>query len=240
MAEETKQQEVEVQNEEVQQVEVTVRDGEYAGLTKKNEEYMFRLNKLLEEKGYDLDKKQAILETTYKELKEKQRQGITAVKLFGTVTEYVQEIVSGRKKGEEPPREPIKFWKLAVDNILIIFMMFCVLYGVLGFFGNEKDQQNNGWLTLFVTSIIVGLGLAFFYKMMDPQKMKEAKNKWLRGLGITALMVVVWLLAFGLIPFIPQSINVPLNPIIYAILAVAAFFVRNYLKKKYNFQRIGY
>ena len=51
---------------------------------------------------------------------------------------------------------------------------------------------------------------------------------------------VVWLLAFGLIPFIPQSINVPLNPIIYAILAVAAFFVRNYLKKKYNFQRMGY
>lgn len=232
MAEETKQ-------ETIQQVEVTMRDGEYAGLTKKNEDYMFRLNKLLDESNFDVEQKQAVLEKTYQELKEKQRQGITAVKLYGTVTEYAQEIISGRKKGEQPPREPVKFWKLAVDNMLIIFMMFCILYGVLGFF-DEKNTQNNGWLTLLSTSVIVGLGLAFFYKMMDPEKMKEAKNKWLRGLSITLIMVVVWLLAFGLIAFIPQSINYQLNPFIYAILAVVAFFVRNYLKKKYNFQRIGY
>lgn len=232
MAEETKQ-------EAVQQVEVTMRDGEYAGLTKKNEDYMFRLNKILDENGMDVEQKQAALSKTYQELKEKQRQGITAVKLYGTVTEYAQEIISGRKKGEQPPREPVKFWKLAVDNILIIFMMFCILYGVLGFF-DEKNTQNNGWLTLLTTSIIVGLGLAFFYKMMDPEKMKEAKNKWVRGLSITVIMVVVWLLAFGLIAFIPQSINYQLNPFVYAILAVLAFVVRNYLKKKYNFQRIGY
>lgn len=41
----------------VEEVEVTVRDGRYAGLTKRNEDYMYHLGKALDKKNYDQEKK---------------------------------------------------------------------------------------------------------------------------------------------------------------------------------------
>ena len=69
----------------VEEVEVTVRDGRYAGLTKRNEDYMYHLGKALDKKNYDQEKKEKALTEMYLELKEKQRQGIVATKLYGTV-----------------------------------------------------------------------------------------------------------------------------------------------------------
>ena len=199
----------------VEEVEVTVRDGRYAGLTKRNEDYMYHLGKALDKKNYDQEKKEKALTEMYLELKEKQRQGIVATKLYGTV--------------------------MALDNGLIMFIMFCILYAVMGFFSKNQPDMNGGWITLIATSAIAGCGLAFFYRMMaDNSKTKSKKKKWTRGILVTLELIAIWMIAFGIIAFIPASINRTMSPIVYAILGVAGYFVRRYLKGKLHFQNMAF
>ena len=69
----------------------------YAGLTNKNEDYMYKLDKALDEMHYDPAKKDEVIGTMMAELQEKQKQGITAVKLYGPVSQKADEIVNGPK-----------------------------------------------------------------------------------------------------------------------------------------------
>ena len=131
-------------------VEVTMRDGKFSGLTKRNEDYLFHLDKALTEKNYDPEQKEQVLTEMYQELKEKQKQGVVATKLYGTVTEKAELIVNGPKKSEAPTELP-KFWILALDNGLIMFIMFCIMYTLLGVFSPKQADVSGGWITLLAT-----------------------------------------------------------------------------------------
>ena len=218
-------------------VEVTMRDGKFSGLTKRNEDYLFHLDKALTEKNYDPEQKEQVLTEMYQELKEKQKQGVVATKLYGTVTEKAELIVNGPKKSEAPTELP-KFWILALDNGLIMFIMFCIMYTLLGVFSPKQADVSGGWITLLATSTIAGVGLAFFYRSMLSARKEKGKKRWIKTILITLALILIWIVAFGVIAFIPVSINRTMEPIVYAILAGLGYLVRRYLKKKYNFRSV--
>lgn len=218
-------------------VEVTMRDGKFSGLTKRNEDYLFHLDKALTEKNYDREQKEQVLTEMYQELKEKQKQGVVATKLYGTVTEKAELIVNGPKKSEAPTELP-KFWILALDNGLIMFIVFCIMYTLLGVFSPKQADVSGGWITLLATSTIAGVGLAFFYRSMLSARKEKGKKRWIKTLLITLELILIWIVAFGVIAFIPVSINRTMEPIVYAILAGIGYLVRRYLKKKYNFRSV--
>ncbi|MBX9012494.1 DUF1129 domain-containing protein [Ligilactobacillus murinus] len=218
-------------------VEVTMRDGKFSGLTKRNEDYLFHLDKALTEKNYDPEQKEQVLTEMYQELKEKQKQGVVATKLYGTVTEKAELIVNGPKKSEAPTELP-KFWILALDNGLIMFIMFCIMYTLLGVFSPKQADVSGGWITLLATSTIAGVGLAFFYRSMLSARKEKGKKRWIKTILITLELILIWVVAFGVIAFIPVSINRTMEPIVYAILAGLGYLVRRYLKKKYNFRSV--
>ena len=218
-------------------VEVTMRDGKFSGLTKRNEDYLFHLDKALTEKNYDPEQKEQVLTEMYQELKEKQKQGVVATKLYGTVTEKAELIVNGPKKSEAPTELP-KFWVLALDNGLIMFIMFCIMYTLLGVFSPKQADVSGGWITLLATSTIAGVGLAFFYRSMLSARKEKGKKRWIKTILITLELILIWIVAFGVIAFIPVSINRTMEPIVYAILAGLGYLVRRYLKKKYNFRSV--
>ena len=218
-------------------VEVTMRDGKFSGLTKRNEDYLFHLDKALTEKNYDREQKEQVLTEMYQELKEKQKQGVVATKLYGTVTEKAELIVNGPKKSEAPTELP-KFWILALDNGLIMFIMFCIMYTLLGVFSPKQADVSGGWITLLATSTIAGVGLAFFYRSMLSARKEKGKKSWIKTILITLELILIWVVAFGVIAFIPVSINRTMEPIVYAILAGLGYLVRRYLKKKYNFRSV--
>lgn len=218
-------------------VEVTMRDGKFSGLTKRNEDYLFHLDKALTEKNYDREQKEQVLTEMYQELKEKQKQGVVATKLYGTVTEKAELIVNGPKKSEAPTELP-KFWILALDNGLIMFIMFCIMYTLLGVFSPKQADVSGGWITLLATSTIAGVGLAFFYRSMLSARKEKGKKRWIKTLLITLELILIWVVAFGVIALIPVSINRTMEPIVYAILAGVGYLVRRYLKKKYNFRSV--
>ena len=218
-------------------VEVTMRDGKFSGLTKRNEDYLFHLDKALTEKNYDREQKEQVLTEMYQELKEKQKQGVVATKLYGTVTEKAELIVNGPKKSEAPTELP-KFWILALDNGLIMFIMFCIMYTLLGVFSPKQADVSGGWITLLATSTIAGVGLAFFYRSMLSARKEKGKKRWIKTILITLELILIWIVAFGVIAFIPVPINRTMEPIVYAILAGLGYLVRRYLKKKYNFRSV--
>lgn len=225
------------QQARAKEVEVTMRDGKFSGLTKRNEDYLFHLDKALTEKNYDPEQKEQVLTEMYQELKEKQKQGVVATKLYGTVTEKAELIVNGPKKSEAPTELP-KFWILTLDNGLIMFIMFCIMYTLLGVFSPKQADVSGGWITLLATSTIAGVGLAFFYRSMLSARKEKGKKRWIKTLLITLELILIWVVAFGVIAFIPVSINRTMEPIVYAILAGVGYLVRRYLKKKYNFRSV--
>lgn len=227
------------QTEHLEHAEVTMRDGEYAGLTKRNEDFVFHLNKNLDEYNYDVEKKEAVLNDVYHELLNKQKSGITANKLYGSVTEYTEKIIGGQTQQKEKRSTSKTFWLMALDNGLIMFIMFCVLYAAVGFFDKKNSSVNGGWITLLGTSIIAGVGLAFFYVMMDPNNAKKSKNKLGRGIIVTLELVAIWMVAFGLIALIPGQYNRTLAPVVYVVLGVVAFIVRYFLNQRYHFPKLG-
>ncbi|KRK09230.1 hypothetical protein FD11_GL001086 [Ligilactobacillus pobuzihii E100301 = KCTC 13174] len=227
------------QEKHQEHAEVTVRDGEFAGLTKRNEDFMFHLNKNLDNYNYDLEKKEVVLNETYRELLNKQKSGVTAAKLYGTVTEYTEKIMQGQTQKKEERSTSKTFWLMALDNGLIMFIMFCVMYALVGFFDKSKNAVNGGWVTLLGTSVIAGVGLAFFYVMMDPNKTKQSNHKVIRGIVVTLELIAIWMVAFGLIALIPVKYNQTLNPIVYIILGVIAFGARYFLNQTLHFPKMG-
>ena len=225
------------QQARAKEVEVTMRDGKFSGLTKRNEDYLFHLDKALTERNYDPEQKEQVLNEMYQELKEKQKQGIVATKLYGTVTEKAELIINGPKKSEAPTELP-KFWILALDNGLIMFIMFCIMYTLLDVFSPQQADVSGGWITLLATSTIAGVGLAFFYRSMLSARKEKGKKRWIKTLLITLELILIWVVAFGIISFIPVSINRTMEPIVYAILAGLGYLVIRYLKKKYNFRSV--
>lgn len=214
--------------EEKKAEEVKVVVGKFAGLTKRNEDFLFRLNKILEERNYDSAKREAMIEELTLELREKQSKGITAKRLYGTPSEKADAIIAGPKK----EAQPVTFWKMALDNGLMMFMLFCAMYAIMGMVSPKSVKVNGGVLTLLVTSVLAGVGMAFFYQMAADRKAKKQRLPFWKMLLWSLILVVVWLIVFTGVAAIPGVLNAGLNPIVYAVLAILVFGLRYYLKKK--------
>lgn len=214
--------------EKEKQARIVEISNHFSDLTKRNAEYMIKLNKALDDLGLDPEKKATALEDVYEELKVKQKQGFTASKLYGPVNKKADDIINGPKRLKE--QQPPKFWEMALDNGLLMFALFCVMYGFMGLF-SKTTSADAGWITLFSTAIVAGLGLAGFYKFMGDPK---AKHRIWRGILAFVGLMVLWLLAFSLIVKIPKELNRPFTPTVDFIFAAAGFGIRYVLKKKLN------
>ena len=74
---------------------------ENAGLTRKNEDFMYQLNKQLDAQGATAEAKTALLEETMTALLEGQKTGQTAKGLFGTPTKHADELLHPKKTPAE-------------------------------------------------------------------------------------------------------------------------------------------
>ena len=104
------------------------------------------------------------------------------------------------------------------------------MYGILGLF-SKHQTADAGWLTIVSTSVIAGLGLAGFYKVMNN---RQAKHRILRAIGVFLGLLIVWFAAFTLIAKIPPQINPAFTPLADILFALIGFGVRYLLKKKLN------
>ena len=137
----------------VQEEVVVSLDALKAELTNKNEQYIYQLERALKEAGFDEAQIEKELSVMLPEIVEKQKAGVTARQLFGTVTERVQSIVAGPTKD---PDAKSPDWQIAVDGGLLVGGLFALVTGVMLMLNPSADTQPMGLFTLHTSTLLQG------------------------------------------------------------------------------------
>lgn len=212
------------------------------GLTRKNEEFVYQLNKQLDAKGVKPDKKDEFMSKTIAELQAAQKKGQTAKTLFGTPTGYAEELLHP-KKPEAQTVGTTNVGLLSLDNGMMFFAIFTFMFGLISFMNPKSLSPNghygsSGILAILIIAIAGGCVFGYLAKLMAPRRDEKtgkmvSKNIWLR-IGMIVLAFVIWIGIYTLTSLLPNAINPQLNKWVYIILGVAVFGADIYLRQRFN------
>ncbi|MBM6753176.1 MULTISPECIES: DUF1129 domain-containing protein [Lactobacillaceae] len=224
-----------------QEQQATGRAFQEYGLTRKNEEFMFQLNKQLDAQGATAEKKSALIQQTMDALLEGQKTAKTAKGMFGTPTAYAHELLHPKKE-VEAKQENTNIWMLAADNALMFFAIFTIMFGVLAFTSPKAlapggHNGNAGLTAIIIVALAGGALFGCLMKLIRPKVDANGRlvkrSLWYRT-AVIILGLVTWIAVYGLTALMPNVINPVLNKWVYVILGLAGFAGDLYLRSKFN------
>ncbi|MGO3170595.1 MAG: DUF1129 domain-containing protein [Bavariicoccus seileri] len=202
-------------------------------LTKRNDQYLFELNKILEAANYSLPERDAIIDPMVIELVEKQKSGVTARQLYGTLTEYSEKIISG-ETGDTSVDGKSPAWQIGVDGGLLLGGIFALISGI-SLLINQKDAQPMGLITLLMNFIAGGLMIIVLSNHLPTAEGKKGKKGYFKYLLVSLGVMAVWLLAIVSIPLlVPASLNIALPAAGYIIIGAVAILGKIMFKKHFD------
>ena len=212
----------------VQEEVVVSLDALKTELTNKNEQYIYQLERDLKAAGFDEAQIEKELSVMLPEIVEKQKAGVTARQLFGTVTERVQSIVAGPVKD---PNAKSPDWQIAVDGGLMVGGFFALIAGITLFL-NPEQSEAMGVISLIMNFIVGGLALLALSKVTPDINQPKGKRGYIRYLVVSSLVMLAWLvLVMGTQLLIPTSINYVFPAVVYLFIGSGALVLKWYLKK---------
>lgn len=219
-------------NEQDTTIDYAAKEKENAGLfdqlTNKNQEYMIKLNRRLDDANMSKERKTIIFNDMLKNIVAEQANHVTARTIYGTTTDQARYLIEGKRGVVEQPVERSESWKLWLDGALLLGGMFAVITGISYFTGNE--EAGLGLMTLILNFILGGFAVMIITKYAPRPGVKGGFLKYVLA---TTLTMVVWimLMAFGT-ALIPPALN-PVIPGPYTLaIGLVAFLAKWYLKKK--------
>lgn len=219
-------------NEQESQIDYEAKETEntelFDQLTNKNQEYMIKLNRRLDEANVSEERKTNIFNDMLKNILSEQANHNTARNIYGTVTDQASYLINGTSGAVEEPVERSATWKLWLDGALLLGGMFSVITRDFLLLGNSEAG-------LGVTSLLLNFLLGGFAVMIITRYSPQpgVKGGFLKYILATTLTMIAWimLMAFST-KLIPPVIN-PLIPGSYTlVIGVIAFAAKWYLKKK--------
>lgn len=223
-----KSEELEQRNSEfIRNIEEMTLEQMKSKLSKRNDEYLFKLNKALVESGKTTTQAQELIDGLVKEVYVNQVKGTPASKLYGPITQKVDDINNVKK---EPKKIP--FWMNMVDTTLLFIALFGAMYGIIGFTDKSGASQKGqtGIVTLFIVSILWGAILTWFSTQM--KKSKKERPGMLKTIIYMVIGLVIMYGVLALTALLPQNINPNVTPIVYIIIAIVSFGGRYLFRKK--------
>ncbi len=207
-------------------------------LTRKNEDFMYQLNKQLDRLGVPSDKKDPMLKETIDKLLGGQKKGQTARALFGTPTEYAKELKNPKPTPAEASKQSIKL--LAIDNMLIFLSIFTFMFGLMFWLSPAatKNAGSSGITAILIVAITGGLIFGYVATQVQPQIDKNGKRVSKKPLWQRILLIVAglaaWLIIYMLVSMLPNVINPRLNPWVYIGIGVITFIGDMYFRSKFH------
>nr|SFZ88987.1 Integral membrane protein [Loigolactobacillus rennini] len=205
-------------------------------LTKRNEDYVFRLKKALAETKLSPEKQEEAIEDMIPQLLISQKNGQTARQLFGTVTERVNEIVEGPHKKADAKQNK---WLLFMDSSLMIFMVFNFMYGIMFFFSKSTKTQAGqaGILSLLIISLVGGYGIMLMQMNLQPSKDGKRRRPpiWKLLLYLVSFFIIM-VGTYTISMLIPGPINANLPAAAYIAIGAVTLALRIYLKRRFHIQ----
>lgn len=201
-----------------------------AKLSKRNEDYLFRLHKVLIADGKSDADANEMIDGILQEVIDSQIKGVPAKQMYGTIRTKADSLE--HKKANKDAQD-VDFWKLCVDNTLLFLSLFAVMYGIVGFTTKNPSKNNqSGILTIILVSVLWGVLITWFTQKMESARKKH--QSWWKVIGILVLGLILMYLVLGGTMILPAVINPILPPIWYIILAAVAFGGRWYFRKHYD------
>ncbi|MGH2110697.1 DUF1129 domain-containing protein [Aerococcus urinaeequi] len=213
------------------------REGLYAGLTKRNQEFMIKFMNEINALGYDGDidlKENQMLHT----LIEEQDKGVTAKQLYGTPTTYAQELHQNPNDGNGAVQAGDNpFWHYWVEGGLLIGGVFAGISGLTLLIGSENASSGPaGLFTLILNFIIGGLAMAVLTTNQPDMSKPKKERGTMRYILISVAVLLAWILLISLTEFLPAGINPELPLFAYLALAVLGLAARWWFKREFKVQ----
>ena len=206
----------------------------YHQLTNKNAEYFTKLQRALLKEDVDQKAVEKRLNRMMQEAIDKQVEGITARRLYGTVTEQAQLLLYGpsEEDGVEEPVELSPDWQLHIDGALLVGGVFAILSGVSEYWSGTEGSSQLGLISMVANFLIGGLVMLAIGKTAPRP---GQKNNYWKYFGASIGSIALWAVVAALINiFIPESVNIPIPPIISIPVGVLAIGVKWWFKRRYQ------
>ena len=200
----------------------------YQELTNKNKDYMFQLNSRLDELDYNSNWKELVFNEMLQEIIAAQATHITARKLYGTVTEQADNIMSKKvQPGEDEVRSPN--WQIFIDGALLMGGLFGIVFGISSW---NNPENSIGLLQFLMNFILGGVSIVVLTKYMP--KPGETKG-FLKYMGATVVVILFWVLFLSVVlTVLPNLLNPALPAVVVLGLSALSLLGRWFFKRKYN------
>lgn len=200
-------------------------------LTKRNEQFMMGLDKILTQANFDEEQKEKKYHQMMTELLASQKAGTTARQLYGTVSECAETIL---KQEEENPSRSSDFL-IAVDGGLLLGSIFALISGVTLLTSKQDTALGMGIISLIMNYVVGGIAMLIISKYTPDNNAPKGKKGYGKYILATTLAMMLWMLTMTLTTgLIPVSINIPLSPYFYVAIGAAGFAAKIYLKKRFR------
>lgn len=214
------------QEQQVEEIKTATPDELRAKLSKRNEDYLFHLHKILTESGLPEASVTEKINELLPDMVIAQRKGQPATQLYGTPQEKANEMINPDQKTSD-----IKFWQRAMDNALLYLAIFGGMFGIVGLF--SKTQQPIGIVTIVSVGILFGVMMTYYNDLIT--RKKEERPAWwkliLGGIGIIVFIFV--LITVSELPVL-RIINPVFPAWAILLIAVVAFIYRRIFRAHYH------
>lgn len=202
-------------------------------LTKRNEQYMINLDKILSQANFEEAKKADIFHGMMAEMVAAQKTGRTARQMYGTVSECAENLL---QRGEEntPPKRSAD-WLIWLDGGLLIGSIFALISGVTLYTNPEQGTAGTGVISLIMNFLVGGLAMMIISKYMPNPNAPKGERGYGKYILSTVVAMLLWMLLMTLTNvYIPASINRALPALAYVIIGAVGMGVKILLKRKYR------
>lgn len=201
-------------------------------LSNKNSDYVFRLQKELEQQGkISSAEASSIVDNLLQEIVTAQYKGVPANGLYHASPKMkADQLLHPVAKPQQTPT-----WQRMIDGILFYIVVMTGLFGVLALFQNPKQTESAqmGILSLVLVGALLGAVMTKYNDLLGLERGKKG-NGWkmaLYGVAIfVGLLVIMWIFqnpALRVInPVLPAGANIAIAAILYLI----RFAFRRYFK----------
>ncbi len=207
-------------------------------LTKKNQDFLFRLNKgLAETDKLNETEKEEILGEVEEKLSEGQKLGHTAAQLFGTPSEALEKFLNPIRLAKG--FHDYSFAFLATDTALVLIMFLTGFFTVtMGFSGSKAGSEGIGIVSILLLSIWGGAIYTLAMQRLIPNPQEDNQKKKLPNWLLMIIVAVLCIGGFTLFLYVPSFLN-PVLPVwgngLVFFIAWALYFVnRRYAGLKHG------
>lgn len=204
-------------------------------LSKKNDEYVFKLRRILSDHQWSEERQRTVLAELLPEIVTAQHQGKPATQLYGPVTEKANSLIHQPKK-----RKKVPLWLTGLDLGLLFTSMFGLVYGATTYFSRNKagaaKATGNGLLSLVIMAMIAGFAFAY-YNEWSAQKKDERRKTW-QVMVIMVMVILVGSWAAGAVGMIKSPVTSTMPWPAYFVLAVVTYGTHWLLKRRFHLRGI--